>query len=158
MDTLRIASPSCVSQSHAKSVVVDNLCMNAIGVRRSLAIAGLLSLIAGYFTTSPISFILFGLGALLVGILLARRRQESDLAAQASEARGDPSLMTVWEVAEAAGAPAKKIVLALERDGVPRADRLGWRARLPTSMIRIRYWRTDIERWLNTRQENPAAS
>lgn len=134
-------------------VAVDNRPVRTTRKTRLLAAAGLLSLISGYLTPRPASVILFNLGVLITVVLVVVRPRESDLAAQASAACDDPDLMTAWEAAEVAGEAAKTVVLALDRDGVPRADRLGWRAKLPVPMTRIRYRRADIARWLSTRRE-----
>lgn len=113
---------------------------------------GLLSFIAAVLSPWPASIILFCLGVLIAVVLVLLRPKESDLVAQAAEACDDPDLMTVWDVADVSDAPVKAIVLALERDGVPRADRHGWRARLPVAVDRIRYRRADVARWMSARQ------
>jgi hypothetical protein len=130
--------------------------MNAVRARRILGAGGVLSLISSGFTPWPISLILFGLGVLIVAVLVVRRPSESDLARQASEACDDPGLMTVWEVAEVADMPRKAVVLALDRDGISRADQRGWRAMLPIPITQIRYRCADVDRWLSTRQEDSA--
>lgn len=126
--------------------------MSAVGTRRLLASASLIALLGAYLTAWPASAILLGLGLLIAILLLARRPTQADLAAQASESCESPDLMTVWEVAEASGANVNAVLLALERDGVPRADRLGWRARLPVPMTQVRYRRADVAGWLNARE------
>ena len=132
--------------------------MSSTRTRRLLASASLASLIAAYLTPAPTSVILLGLGLLLAIALMLWRRKEPDLAAQALEVCDNPDLMTVWEVSEASGLPTKTVVLALSRDEVPRADRVGWRARLPVPITQIRYRRTDIARWLGSRNDDSAVT
>jgi len=126
--------------------------MSAVRTRRLLASASLIALLCAYLAPWPASAILFGLGLLIAIALLVRRPTQADLAARASETCESPDLMTIWEVAEASGADVNAVLLALERDGVPRADRLGWRARLPVPMTQIRYRRTDVARWLSAQE------
>jgi hypothetical protein len=132
--------------------------MSAPAARRLLAGLGLLCLITGYLVAWPASGALIGLAAAIGLVLVLGRPKQTDLAARAAAACEDPDLMTIWEVAELARTPAKTVVLALHRDGVPRADRLGWRARLPVPMTEIRYQRADITRWLATQHKGPVAN
>lgn len=118
---------------------------------------GLLSLVIGFVAPWPMSPILIVLGIVIAITLFLTGSNEAELAAQARNANDDPDLMTVWEVAEAAGMPTKSVVRVLNRDGVSRADARGWRARAPVAATKIRYRRSEIARWLDTRERSQAA-
>ena len=121
-------------------------------MRRRLSGIGMLMMLLAFLAPWPASLVLFVAAIVLVLGMVLTRPTAAEIAEKARRTNEDPDLMTVWDVAEVANVSVRSIPRALERDGVPRADAHGWRARLPVGETKLRYRRSDIERWLASRQ------
>lgn len=127
--------------------------VRATNIRRVGGCLGASLLVLSVFVAPPFSIALF-LGALVIAVgLFLFRPREIELA-QIAKKNQDPTSLTVFDIAELTGESPKSTATSLDRDGVPRADAKGWKRALPAPITKLRYRRSDIERWLASRGGN----
>ena len=117
-------------------------------VRRLVGLVALVALLTASVLPWPISLVSWVLGGLGALVLLLIRSSPTPAEIRRHIPDQNTEFMTAWDVAAAAGMTPVDACKALMKDSVPRADASGVRARLPVSMLKLRYRRSEIERWL----------